>query len=248
MADGEGFAEEVTRENIRQFEPVLRMPDEGKSASKAPDSDEKEGNDVREGESPRESLPEGLFDGEPFRVRLGRRAAPRTPSRGSEIPGATAPTGVMSFLLGPLGQRDTRQRSGYSRELYIPLHARDANPDFWDWPHAFKADGAYLNRRISLRIHPASGGAPVTDNYRLYHYEDRSEFRLNASPLIEGSSPGDLLVVNRLPDEDESADYEAKIVRSSNPRHSSLLAQCTESVPNNSPKRYRYLPSAVALP
>ena len=60
-----------------------------------------------------------------------------------------------------LGTRDTRQRLGYSRDIFIPIAARDANARFWGWRRAFTpptsgAKGNFLERRIDLQVTPVA--------------------------------------------------------------------------------------------
>lgn len=87
---GEGFAREVTRDNLEVFEPLLgkREDEEDRLQSSAASEASVTGGGDDDGSSgsgqPRneDELPEGFFDGERFPVRVGRTPA-RRPNRGT---------------------------------------------------------------------------------------------------------------------------------------------------------------------
>lgn len=80
MAEGEGFAHPVTKENLDQFLPILGQPeDDGGSDADAAESSAEGGKGSDTGEDPDETdtgLPDEFFEGEPFPVALGRSPAP----------------------------------------------------------------------------------------------------------------------------------------------------------------------------
>jgi len=148
-----------------------------------------------------------------------------------------------------LGERDTRQRAGYSRDVYIPLAARDFDQEFWDWPARFrqsstKTVGSYTERRIDILARPANGQAQVVEDVRLYYYNIKHEFRLNCSRLIEDAKPGDLLVIQKSPAgtlfEGRTYEFEATVLSSRHPKYKSFLRACSNQV-KGSPKRWGYL-------
>ena len=147
-----------------------------------------------------------------------------------------------------LGSRDTRQQKGYSRDVYIPLAARERAPDFWDWPDALTTGsettvGQYLERRVDILVRPVRGTAQVVEDVRLYYYDIKHEFRLNCSRLIEGAQKGDLLVIQRSPGgtffEGRSYAFEAAVIPTSSPGYEAFVRECRNQV-SGSPKRWGY--------
>jgi hypothetical protein len=164
--------------------------------------------------------------------RLPTKRAPRPPR---ETMGETPEAFVLL-----LGTRDVRQRPGYSREVYVPLAARDAQRAFWGWPDQFTPPskdtrGTFRERWIQLQIHPVND-VPTSEARRLYYYSERSEFRLNAGPLISGATEGDLLVIER--SRQAEVDYDATIVQTGSPAYEQWLAIASETV--SSGKRWGY--------
>lgn len=144
-----------------------------------------------------------------------------------------------------LGRRDTQQKVGYSRDIYIPLAARDYAPKFWSWPKKFQAGarntiGIYTERRISILARPTNSPSQSVMGVRLYYYEEKHEFRLNCGKLITGAKPGDLLIVQKLPTGTNLAgqkyEFEASILAHSHPDYQTFLRECTSEVPHSSKK------------
>jgi HKD family nuclease len=147
-----------------------------------------------------------------------------------------------------LGKRDTRQMRGYSRDVYIPLAARDINSTFWGWPGKFRVAkdrtvGKYLERRIDVLVRPVAGQFQVVEGVRLYYYDIKHEFRLNCSRLIEGANAGDLLVIQKspagVPSGKRTYEFEATVIPSTDRRYQSFARECKNQVPS-SPKRWGY--------
>jgi hypothetical protein len=147
-----------------------------------------------------------------------------------------------------LGERDTRQRAGYSRDVYIPLAARDFNQEFWGWPEKFEPGstatvGRYQERRIDMLVRPVAGQAQVVEGVRLYYYDVKHEFRLNCSRLVEGARSGDLLVIQKSPVgtlfEGHTYEFEAIVIPSGHPGYGTFVKECRNQV-ERSPKRWGY--------
>jgi hypothetical protein len=154
-----------------------------------------------------------------------------------------------SIFVMTLGIRDTRQQAGYSRDVYIPIAARDANTQFWDWPTKFKVDsdktvGQYPERRIDMLVRPVSGVAQLAEGVRLYYYNIKHEFRLNCSRLIEGAKQGNLLVIQKSPIgtsfEGRIYEYEATVLSPYHPKYNSFAKECRHEIARSS-KRWGYL-------
>ncbi len=161
--------------------------------------------------------PRGTAYSPPKRSRRARSGGGQ--SAPSSLPGP-------SVFVMTLSVRDTRQRRGFSREVYIPLAARDAEPVFWQWPYRFVND----ERRVQVRLHPAHAGPTVLDDRRLWYYPTKHEFRFNLGPLLAGASPGDLVVVEQT--SDPTVEYDVTVVAQSDPDYSQwapLAAQTVDS-------------------
>jgi len=148
-----------------------------------------------------------------------------------------------------LGRRDTQQQAGFSRDVYIPLAARDLNPDFWGWPDKFqlgrsKTVGRYRERRVNILARPVNNPAQWAADVRLYYYDIKHEFRLNCGLLVEGAKPDDLLVIQQMPSgswlEGQRYEYEASVLSVAHPDYAAFLAECLHRVPH-SRKRWGYL-------
>lgn len=148
-----------------------------------------------------------------------------------------------------LGERDTRQEAGYSRDVYIPLAARDLHKKFWGWPARFKPEsattvGRYPSRRIKILVRPVQGQVQVVEGVRLYYYDIKHEFRLNCSKLVEGARPGDLLVIQKSPVgtlfKGRVYEFEATVIPSGDNRYGAFAQECRHQVPR-SPKRWGYM-------
>ena len=148
-----------------------------------------------------------------------------------------------------LGTRDTRQQAGYSRDVYIPLAARDANQDFWGWPNKFKSGsattvGTYLERRVNMLVRPVTGQAQVVEGVRLYYYDIKHEFRLNCGRLIESAQPGDLILIQKSPVRTlfggRAYEFDAAVLSPKHPAYQSFVKESRNQV-KGSPKRWGYL-------
>lgn len=148
-----------------------------------------------------------------------------------------------------LGERDTRQRAGYSRDVFIPLVARDRYSGFWGWPDEFrqgraKTVGGYLERRVNMLVRPVTGETQVVEGVRLYYYNVKHEFRLNCSRLVKGAKAGDLLLVRKTPKgmslEGLNYEFEATVISSDDIRFQAFDRECSNRV-KGSPKRWGYV-------
>jgi hypothetical protein len=158
---------------------------------------------------------------------------------------ALKPWEMFVMVLGP---RDTRQEPGYSRDIYIPLAAREHSPEFWGWPSQFRpgsitTTGSYTERRVDMLIRPVTRQAQVAEGVRLYHYDIKDEFRLNCGRLIEGAKPGDLLVIQRSPAgtlfDGRTYEFEATVIGTLHPEYDALKKECRNRVKGSS-KQWGY--------
>lgn len=156
------------------------------------------------------------------------------------VPAAGIPTALFAMTLGA---RDTRQQAGYSRDIFIPIAARNERAAFWGWPGAFVAStsgaqGSYQERRVDLQVTPVTGLTRLVKQVRLYHYAERDEFRLNCGELVGGATAGDVLVLTCV-QPGAGYDYDAAVIPVSHPMHSAFLNVCTHVIPQSG-KRWGY--------
>jgi HKD family nuclease len=148
---------------------------------------------------------------------------------------ATAHTGyVMTLQTTDVGYgQTTAGTQRRSPEVFIPLAARDADPDFWEWDAGYMDDRTHAgkkDRRVVIRI-----GADEVEA-TLYNWPDKHDFRIRTEALRRGASVGDIL---RLEKNGSGFDYYAEIVPQGTTMHATYLALCTNPV-RNSTKRWGY--------
>ena len=74
---------------------------------------------------------------------------------------------------------------------------------------------------------------------RMYMYENSSDFRFYARPLVNaGADFGDVIRIRRIVEPD-GAEYECVLARNGTPEHRMWEAYCTQSV-RNSQRRFGY--------
>ena len=123
-----------------------------------------------------------------------------------------------------------------SPEIFIPLAARDANPDFWNWPSGFVADpkkqGKHDRQGVRIRL----GGAIIEVN--MMTWPDKHDFRLRSKDLRSAGNVGDILHMEKV---GPSAGYEyyVEMIPRGTSLHTVYLALCRQPV-RNSQKKYGY--------
>jgi hypothetical protein len=122
-----------------------------------------------------------------------------------------------------------------SPEIFIPLAARDYDPEFWGWPDLFQDDASWVGRKdkqgrgkmdrpgVMFRL----GGANVPVHF--FYNPGKSDFRLRSEHMRSAGSIGDILYMERSNGAGGFA-YYADIVPAGSPRHAELLAKCSRSV------------------
>ena len=205
-----------------------------------------------DGESP--LVPPGL----PFAARSEPRApvvARRFFVREAPPPPVTdqsttesVPSPILSTASGPVGFVMTLQKTdvgigqttkGTSRrspEIFIPLAARDARPDFWGWSDAFAADperpGKHDRKGVRIRL----AGEIVTVN--MMTWPDKHDFRLRSEALRSAGNVGDILRMEKVGPE-AAYEYYVEVIPRGTSQHPVYLALCRQSV-RNSVKKYGY--------
>jgi hypothetical protein len=183
-------------------------------------------------------------------TRTSRLVAPESDTLSDQ----QVPSDETQVFVMVMGNRDTRQKIGYSRDIYIPLAARSFNPSFWRWPDGFSIAsegtiGRYRERRIDILVRPIAVQPQVVQGVRIYYYDKKHEFRLNCGRLVEGAVSGDILVIQGSREgatfEGQAYEYEATVISSTHPSYSTFFHLCTHKV-KGSPKRWGYPGSEAA--
>lgn len=234
MAEGEGFAEEVTLENLDEFTSVLRMPNEGGgSTPEAADAGDTDGGgDDGEAEGP----PEGMFEGERFRVDLGRRRA-RTSTAGATEP-RTSPDEIDAETLV------IQVRPHDNGEVFLSKTAVDQNRDFFGFPF----EGETTPKKEVNKAYPQRDPAPVVDltvvapdgtiPYELVefelttvYYESKSEIRITIPPAIARHLP-ELSILVMSEAESDDRDYTLDIYMPGSTAYDDYLDECDQEMPS----------------
>lgn len=154
------------------------------------------------------------------------------------------PLGVQGFLMTlqrtdvGVGQT-TPGTSRRSPEIFIPLTARNANPDFWEWPSGFSSDATGKSDRHGVRMR--LGTETILVN--MMTWPKKHDFRLRSEKLRSAGQVGDILRIEKVGPEADY-DYYVEVVPQATSQYHLYLQLCRHPV-RNSEKRYGYyLPSA----
>ena len=195
--------------------------------------------------------------GLPFAARVEPRAPPFPSSAAAPgaPPGEGADPAAMASVAAPqspalgvtgfvmtLQQTDvgvgqtTAGTSRRSPEIFIPLAARDAEPEFWNWPGGFAPDPRrpYKLDRQGVRVR--LGGGIVSVN--MMTWPVKHDFRLRSEALRSAGGVGDILRMEKV-DPAAGHEYEVEVISQETNRHAEYLALCRHSV-RNSEKKYGY--------
>ena len=185
-----------------------------------------------------------------YRAPRARRptSIPEAPAAGTDrtatapAPGPGAPVFRAAGFVMTLQRTDvgvgqtTTGTSRRSPEIFVPLAARDADPDFWGWPGGFTSDprraGKFDRRGVRVRL----GGEVVFVN--MMTWPDKHDFRLRSEALRSAGRVGDLLRMEKV-EPGAGYEYYVEVIPQGTSHHPVYLALCRQSV-RNSRKRYGY--------
>lgn len=160
-------------------------------------------------------------------------------------------TGTHSVFLMTLQKTDVgtgQTRQGTARrspEIFIPLAARDMDPEFWGWPSLFVNDPDWLRptdqhgigkmdrSHVMVRL---DGDAVET---RIWYNPNKRDIRIRGERMRSAGDVNDILYIERS-NGAGGFDYYAEVVPVGTSRHSFLFAMCTEKV-RNSKKYFGYI-------
>lgn len=181
--------------------------------------------------------------GSPFAAHPEPRAptAPRPSRPGArlaESPVETRPAGfVMTLQRTDVGVgQTTRGTSRRSPEIFIPLSARDAAPEFWGWDSSFTEDprrpGKFDRHGVRMRI----GTETVSVN--MMTWPVKHDFRLRSEALRSAGNVGDIMRIEKV-DRASGFEYYVEVIPEGTTQYPVYLALCTQTV-RNSNKVYGY--------
>jgi len=131
-------------------------------------------------------------------------------------------------------------------EARIPLVAIEMAKEFWGWPEEYTRDEGTGGKRIYWNWRPKwkiwSVENPSEDfvqKVRMYMYENSSDFRFYARPLVNaGADSGDIVRITRIAEPD-GVEYECVLAKTTTAEYLQWLENCTHPV-QNSPRRFGY--------
>jgi len=141
----------------------------------------------------------------------------------------------------------TLQGTNIPGEARIPLEAIELAQDFWGWQEQYTRDVSprdgqdrvYWNWRPLWKIWDVEENVITIQEVRMYMYENSSDFRFYARPLINaGADLGDIVRIRRLYGAD--ADYECQLAKQGSEEYEQWIQYCTEPV-RNSTRRFGYV-------
>jgi HKD family nuclease len=131
----------------------------------------------------------------------------------------------------------TKGTSQRSPEVFIPLAARDADPEFWGWPGLFTEDTSKPGKMDRYGVKMRIGTAIVDVN--MMTWPDKHDFRLRSEELRSAGNVGDILRIERA-DGSGGFTYYVEVIPQNTIQHSTSLALCVNAV-RNSARRWGYI-------
>lgn len=182
-------------------------------------------------------------------AKVAKKEKPVTKSTGAGAIAAVSPSALAGFVMTlqttdvGVGQT-TKGTSRRSPEIFIPLGARDMNPDFWGWPGEFVADTGWtgptdhhgFGKMDRTNVPVRLGGKNITIN--MWYNPDKRDLRLRSEELRSAGAVGDILRIEKV--DGTGYDYYIEIVPTGTTQHPVYLAKCDQSVRAPSKKKYGY--------
>jgi len=131
----------------------------------------------------------------------------------------------------------TKGASRRSPEIFIPLAARDTDPDFWGWQAQFAKDIAKPGKMDRPGVKMRIGTAIIDVN--MMTWPDKSDFRLRSEHLRSTGSIGDILYMERS-DGKSGFTYYVEVIPQNSARYAQYLKHCINHT-KNSKKLWGYI-------
>ena len=123
-----------------------------------------------------------------------------------------------------------------SPEIFVPLSARDANPDFWAWPKSFEEDPkkpGKFDRRVRVRFRGE------TERVTMMTWPPKHDFRLRCATIRDAADVADILKMEEV-SPGLGYDYDVEIVPPGAKEYPKHLLYCAHVVRGRSRKRFGY--------
>lgn len=142
---------------------------------------------------------------------------------------------VMTLQRTDIGVGQTSKgTSRRSPEIFIPLSARDAVPEFWEWPGSFTTDQTGKADRSGVRVR--LGADTVLVNMMTWPL--KHDFRLRCEALRSAGNVGDILHLEKV-SPDFGFEYFSQIIPRGTSQYLDYLSRCDTPV-RNSKKMFGY--------
>ncbi len=165
-------------------------------------------------------------------ARDGLTWTPETPSTGYSHTGF-----VMILQRTDVGVGQTSAgTSKRSPEVFIPLRARNASPEFWNWPEGFVPDPQRVGKFDRRDVRMLLRGKSIMVN--MMTWPDKHDFRLRSEALRSAGRIGDILWMEKR-EGLANHEYIVEVIPKESSQYPFCLSLCTENV-RNSRKRYGY--------
>jgi HKD family nuclease len=130
----------------------------------------------------------------------------------------------------------TRGAARRSPEIFVPLAARDYDPEFWGWPDSFSEDatrpGKFDRSGVSVRV------GTVRAEVNMMTWPVKHDFRLRSEVLRSAGSVGDIMRIERAT-EKSGYDYYVEIIPVGTALYDEFLEKCINAT-RNSARRWGY--------
>lgn len=171
-------------------------------------------------------------------TRPVRPARPAIAERGrtTEV-GQTTSVGrgfVMTLQQTDVGVGQTTPgKSRRSPEIFIPLAARDADPDFWGWPGEFTEDATTPKKFDRTAVRMRLGTETLQVN--MMTWPAKHDFRLRSESLRSAGDVGDIIRIERA-EPSAGFDYYVEVIPQGTTLYPSYLRMCSETTRNSTRK------------
>lgn len=131
----------------------------------------------------------------------------------------------------------TAGTSRRSPEIFIPLTARDEEPDFWGWDHLFTDDQVKAGKKDRNNVRMRLGGEII--NVNMFYNDIKKDLRLRSEALRSSGEIDDIIKIEKT-DGSQGFDYYVEIIPQSTGDYPHYKAACVNKVKGLSKKYWGY--------
>lgn len=172
----------------------------------------------------------------PPRKKIKKKVMPKTkPAKLTDLsldePGSPSTGFVMTLMRTDVGTGQTTVgTSRRSPEVFIPLGARNFDPEFWGWDDEFTEDPERIGKFDRMGVQMRIGGEVI--NVNMMTWPVKHDFRLRSEELRSAGEIGDLIKIEKI-EGSGSFDYYVEIIPKGSSDYDIYLAVCTNKTPNS---------------